>query len=288
MKVISTHSHLLESPREIEKLVEAELFDNIWVLELPTSIKIHYNNTVMYPASPAEMLDAAKLFPGFILPFKWIDYRQGAEQIDRAVEAGYVGFKGFCPQKPYDNDDYMAIYEKINDYKSCIVFHTGHVSTPPYPDRSPELSYDVQNMTPSNLYKIARFFPDMTVVAAHCGVPFQHELISNALLNTPNYYMDFSGGSFALVLREFIEKNASLPAVKRDGTRGIFADKLLYGADAYLGDAALHSDIIDDCRKGLAWKEQCEARNLSWSKSVSALFYDNAALLNRMNKLICS
>ena len=286
MKVISTHSHLLCSPREIEKLVESEVFDSIWVLELPTSIKIADNNSIMYPADSAEILNLAKLFPNFIMPFKWVDYRHCAEQIDRAVEAGYVGFKGFCPQKPYDNDDYMAIYEKINAYKSCMVFHTGHVSTPPYPDRSPELCYDVLNMTPSSLYKIARFFPDMTVIAAHCGVPFQHELISNAMLNTPNYYIDFSGGNFVLLLREFIEKHASMPAVRRDGSRGIFADKLLYGADAYLGDAALHQDIINDCRSVLAWKEQCEARNLSWSKSLPALFYDNAALLNRMNKLI--
>lgn len=286
MKVISAHSHLLSAPCDIEKLTEH--FDSIWVLELPTSIKISYKNSIMHPADSAEMLQTAKLFPDFILPFKWVDFRLGADQIDRAVDDGFVGFKGICPQLPYDDDSYMPIYEKINEYGSCMVFHTGHVSTPPYRDRSPEFGYNAMNMTPSTLYKIARFFPDMTVVAAHCGAPFQHELISNALLNTPNYYMDFSGGCFELVLREFIEKHAMLPAVRRDGKRGIFADKLLYGADAYLGDLQLHNDIINDCQHCLDWCKNCIERKLPWANQIHSLFHGNAALLNSMNKLIKS
>lgn len=286
MKIINTHSHLLESPREIEKLIESGLFENIWVLELPTSIKINYNNILMHPADSKTMLETARLFPGFILPFKWVDFRSGADQIDRAVDEGFAGFKGICPQLPYDNDTYMPIYEKINSYKSCMVFHTGYVSTPSYHDRSPEFGYDTMNMIPATLYKIARFFPEMTVVAAHCGAPFQQQLIANALLNTPNYYMDFSGGNFNLTLKNFIAENAELPAIKADKSKGILADKLLYGADAYLGDAQLHYDIINDCRKKLEWADECKKQNLSWLDHMQGLFYDNAAMLNSLNQLI--
>ena len=144
-KLISAHSHLLTNPQELEFF--ADKFSQVWLLGLPDSDKIPGYTS---PATEAEMLAVAKKFPGLYLPFKWVDYRFGPDQIDRAVDQGFIGFKGIDPWKSYDDESYLPIYERIASYHCTMVFHTGYVSTPPYKERTPECCYQISNMIVSS------------------------------------------------------------------------------------------------------------------------------------------
>lgn len=282
MELISTHSHLLSEPHELEALAEAGLFRQIWLLELPHAMTI--NAEYPHPSTEAEILAAAKLCPGFYLPFKWVDFRLGPDQIDRAVEQGFIGFKGFCPKLPYDDDSYLPIYERIASYRTCMVFHTGHAALPTYDQRIAELGYSVLNMSPSTLYKIARFFPDLTLVAAHFGIPWENELLSNCITCCPNLYIDISGGHFDF-LKNFLRAACSIPAVRPDGSFGLLADRILFGADIYVGHHQLHRDMNDYCEYVLEYFEGIRKENLSWADRIPGILAENAKKLLSHNEL---
>jgi len=285
MQVVSTHSHLLSDAVDLDKIAESGMFSQVWLLGLHTGWNIRFNSGLYHPASEEEMLEDARRFPGFYLPFKWIDFNQGPDQVDRAVERGFVGFKGIKPKLPYDDDKHLEIYERISRYKTCMIFHTGHVSTPSYEDRVPGLGYDALNMSPSTLLKIVKFFPDMTVVAAHCGVPWQNETVSTCFRSSPNFYMDISGGEFSPVLTEFICKNALLSAALPNGATGILADKLLYGMDVYFGHPQLHEDIRGELKRVLAWAKGIEESDAAWKDRLENIFSGNAARVMKHNDL---
>lgn len=286
MQVVSTHSHLLGNAADMDKIAESGMFSQIWLLGLHTGSKILFNNSCYHPATEEEMLELSRRFPGFYLPFKCIDFNQGPDQIDRAVEQGFAGFKGIKPKRPYDDDRHLEIYERINQYKTCMIFHTGHVSTPSFSNRLPEEGYEALNMSPSTLLKIVKFFPDITVVAAHCGVPWQNEVISTCFRGSANFYMDISGGEFSPVLTDFICKNANLPAVLPDGKTGILADKLLYGMDAFLGHPQLHEDIRGELHKVLNWAADIEKSDFTWKDHLANIFSSNAARVLKYNSLV--
>lgn len=284
MKLISTHSHLLTEPRDLDNLVENGIFSSIWLLQLPSSM--HISELYPHPATEEETLDAAKRHPGCLLPFKWVDFRLGPEQIDQAVDRGFVGFKGICPQNPYDDDRYLPIYERINHYRSCMVFHTGYVSTPHYGMRSPGLGYRADAMRPSALRALSLFFPDMTFVAAHFGLPWENELLDPEVLMTcPNIFIDISGGQWER-MKAILERHACLPASLPDGGTGILADRLLFGVDAYLGHPQLHQDITEYCRGLMEYFEEKQAAGLPWSNHVQGILHGNAVALQKRNGLI--
>ena len=279
-KLISAHSHLLNNPVDLESM--AETFSQIWLLELPTTIRINgYGN----PAAKEEILSAAKHFPGIYLPFKWVDYRLGPEQIDRAVEQGFVGFKAIYPWKSYNDESYLPIYERMAQYHCPMVFHTGYVSVPPYSHRSPDACYQVENMRPATLYTLANLFPEITFIAAHFGIPWENELLDRDIRSLPNLYIDVSGGHVSEILK-IMEENAHLEAALFHNEKGIFADKFLLGLDAYFGHPGLHRDVINSCNDFLAYFEQKKQENVSWVKSIPGILAGNAERIMKENKLL--
>ena len=161
MKLGSTHSHLFQNPQDLDRVAESGKFAFIWMLGLSPQGKCHYDNKIFNYADDASMLETAKRYPGFIYPFRKLDYLDGPDQIDRALEMGYKGFKAISPPLPYDHESYLPLYERMEQYKACIVFHTGHVNTPRYRDRVPGNGYDALHMNPSTLLKLSNFFPDL-------------------------------------------------------------------------------------------------------------------------------
>ena len=278
-KMISAHSHLLTNPVELDFF--ADKFSQIWLLELPATLQIGgYSN----PATEEETLAAAKQFPGLYLPFKWVDYRKGPDQIDRAVEKGFIGFKGICPWKSYDDESYFPIYERIAKYHCPMVFHTGYVSTPEYSKRCPDFGYQAGNMRPASLCTLARLFPDITFVAAHFGVPWERELLDLEIRLLPNFYIDLSGGHSEDILR-IVEENAHYEASLPGGKKGLFADKFLLGLDAYFGHPQLHQDVYTYCIEFVAELEK-RACGTVWEKSVPGILAGNAERIMKENHLL--
>ena len=278
-KLISAHSHLLTKPQELDFF--ADRISQIWLLELPNEKEIPGYTR---PSTEDEILAVAKQFPGLYLPFKWVDFRKGPDQIDRAVEKGFIGFKGICPQKSYDDESYLPVYERIAKYHCPMVFHTGYVSTPAYSKRCPDFCYQAGNMRPASLYTLARLFPEITFVAAHFGVPWERELFDLEIRLLPNFYIDLSGGHSEDILN-IVAEHAHHEALLPGGEKGLFADKFLLGLDAYLGHPQLHQDVYAYCNEFVAGLEK-KAAGTVWEKSVPGILAGNAERVMKENHLL--
>lgn len=281
-EIISTHSHLLTNPQDLEMIAESGILKQVWLLGLPPAIQVRGYTS---PARDEEMIAVAKRFPGFFLPFKWVDFRQGPDQIDRAVEQGFVGFKGIFPFKSYDDESYLPVYERIATYHCPMVFHTGYVSTPSYSRRCPDCGYQPANMRPASLFMLARMFPEITCIAAHFGFPWENELLDLEIPLLPNLYIDLSGGHRKEILH-LVEEHGARPAVLPNGEKGIFADKFLIGIDAYLGHSQLHRDVLHSCQEHfIKYFEARKAENVAWAGSIGNIYSGNAERIMRENKL---
>ena len=278
-KLISAHSHLLTNPVDLDFF--ADRISQIWLLELPNAKEIPGYTR---PSTEDEILAVAKQFPGLYLPFKWVDFRKGPDQIDRAVEKGFIGFKGICPQKSYDDESYLPVYERIAKYHCPMVFHTGYVSTPEYSKRSPDFCYQAGNMRPASLYTLAHLFPGITFVAAHFGVPWERELFDLEIRLLPNFYIDLSGGHSEDILN-IVAEHAHHEALLPGGEKGLFADKFLLGLDAYLGHPQLHQDVYAYCNEFVAELEK-KAAGTVWEKSVPGILAGNAERIMKENHLL--
>jgi len=112
--------------------------------------------------------------------------------VDRFHEAGCVGLGEITsPLRNYDDRSYWPIYERAENYKMIILFHSGIVNRTE-PDIPRDISVD--RMRPSLLDGIARRFPKVTVLGAHLGNPDYAWAAETARWN-PNLYFDLSGSS---------------------------------------------------------------------------------------------
>ena len=105
-----------------------------------------------------------------LFPFFWINpLEEGAlEQVDIAVEKGYVAFKMIPTFYRIDSDEAMAVIEKIASVGKPIMFHTG-------------ISWDGENSSdhhrPGN-YEALIHIPNLKFCLAHISWPWTDECIA--------------------------------------------------------------------------------------------------------------
>jgi uncharacterized protein len=141
-----------------------------------------------------DVADAAKQHPREIVPFGFVDL--DAPDVVRQVEELHsLGFRGLGElefvKKPYNDPSYFPVYELVNRYGWLVLFHTGIVLRKNFAE--PE---DVASgrMRPIHLEEIARRFPKITVVGAHCGNP-EYEWAAEIARWNPNVFFDLSGST---------------------------------------------------------------------------------------------
>jgi predicted TIM-barrel fold metal-dependent hydrolase len=106
-----------------------------------------------------------------------------------------LGFRGLGElefvKKPYNDPSYFPAYELANRYGWLVLFHTGIVLRKNFDE--PE---DVASgrMRPIHLEEVARRFPKITVVGAHCGNP-EYEWAAEIARWNPNVFFDLSGST---------------------------------------------------------------------------------------------
>lgn len=113
--------------------------------------------------------------------------------IERYKEQGFAGLKCLDSSYEYSHDLYLPLYEKAQELKMPILFHTGWSA--PLCDIISERKYGInsENFRPFHLDRIARYFPDLKIIGAHLGKPFFHEAL-RLIEAFPNIYYDFCGG----------------------------------------------------------------------------------------------
>jgi uncharacterized protein len=140
--------------------------------------------------------EAAKQNPTQIIPFGSVDL-DAPDVVNQVEEFHAMGYRGLGElefvKKPYNDPSYFPVYELANRNGWIVLFHTGIVLR-----KSFDQPEDVASgrMRPIYLEEIARRFPKITVLGAHCGNP-EYEWAAEIARWNSNVFFDLSGSTLA-------------------------------------------------------------------------------------------
>ncbi len=234
--VIDAHAHLCRRPRELDRIVASGRLEQVWLMDLDGA------DLKMYDlATGDEVLQAARDYPGFFIPFGYLDLRGSPDDVDRLRERGFTGLKPYRPAHSWCDERHFPFYERAQALGMPILFHTGMVDRAPRGTIGKGLAHGPDTMRPSHLAAIASAFPDLTVLGGHLGYPWLEETAHN-LYFYPNIRHDLSGYRNTLPWLM-----ANLDRKCNDGCSPprFFSDKILFATDALgYGDPATHARIF--------------------------------------------
>ena len=141
-----------------------------------------------------EVAEAAKKYPTRIIPMGSVllDEPDVTQQIEELHDLGYRGLGELeFPKKTYVDSSYTKVYELANRCKWVVLFHTGIVLRAKFTEPEDVASY---RMSTQYIEEIARRFPQITVIGAHCGNPDYQWSAEIARWN-PNVFYDLSGST---------------------------------------------------------------------------------------------
>lgn len=124
------------------------------------------------------------------IPFAQVDFSGGqvASDAQGAIAAGYRGIGELAPAgdhfRPDDLERLGPTYALIEEAGMVLMWH---LSNSYHSGRSL-----VEFGGPRPMQRLARAFPRLRHIVAHCGHPFEHAEYVNALVGYPNVYFDLS------------------------------------------------------------------------------------------------
>jgi uncharacterized protein len=152
----------------------------------------------------AQVADAAKQYPKQIVPFGFVDL-DATDVLAQVRDFRALGYRGLGElefvKKPYTDVDYLPVYELANDYGWILMFHTGIVLRRTFDQPENVASY---RMRAFHLEEIARRFPKLTVIGAHCGNP-EYEWAAEVARWNPNVFFDLSGSTLTKMSNRLAE-----------------------------------------------------------------------------------
>jgi hypothetical protein len=162
---------------------------------LKLSDRLNLTACVLTPFAHRKVIaEAAKQHPAQIIPFGSVDL-DAPDVVKQVEELHAMGYRGLGElefvRKTYNDSSYFAVYELANRYGWIVLFHTGIVLR-----RTFDQPEDVASgrMRPIYLEEIARRFPKITVLGAHCGNP-EYEWAAEIARWNPNVFFDLSGST---------------------------------------------------------------------------------------------
>jgi predicted TIM-barrel fold metal-dependent hydrolase len=190
-------------------------------------------------ANRKVVADAAAQYPAQIVPFGSadLDAPNVVQQLEEFHQLGYRGLGELeFVKKPYPDPSYMPVYELANKYRWVVLFHTGIVLRKNFDEPENVASY---RMRAFYLEEIARRFPNITVLGAHCGNP-EYEWAAEVSRWNPNVFFDLSGTTLTKMKdrlgdfrRIFWWSDANEGTRTPEGNPSAFV-KLVFGSDTPL------------------------------------------------------
>jgi uncharacterized protein len=182
-RIVDMHVHFDETnPNFVRDLVKV-----IEPLNITACVLTPYANRQV-------IATAAYQYPARIIPFGSLDL-DAPDALRQAQEFHALGYRGLGElefvKKPFTDASYMQIYELANQYGWVVLFHTGIVLRVKFDEPEDVASY---RMRAFHLEEIARRFPRITVLGAHCGNP-EYEWAGEVARWNPNVFFDLSGSS---------------------------------------------------------------------------------------------
>jgi len=264
--VIDTHAHLWKDPQGLDEVAESGVVGQVWLMEVP----YYRGSTLKDLASPQEVLEVARRYPGLFIPFGFIDFSGPPEQVDRMKEQGYVGLKAIRPLLPYDDPSYLPIYERAAALDMPILFHVGIIMKNTREEMTPNQSLGPTNMRPSMLDGIAAAFPDLPLIAGHMGLPWLDELFE-ALYYYPRIYCSLCG----YVDYRWLIDHLDRACASQGQVRETFCDRMMFATDCTYG----RGSMVGQLRQSEVFMEQFfvrVGRSYQWGAKADAVLRGNA------------
>jgi hypothetical protein len=175
------------------------------------------------PRVPNETVAAAcRDYPDVFTGLGSVDPHKGEAAVAEVANIASLGLRGvkfhpslqaFSPDDPH----YWPIFAACEQHGLLALFHTGTSGIGARQPGGQGIRIDLAH--PLKLDPVAAAHPDLTVVAAHFGWPWQMDLIAIALHKT-NVYIDISGWSPRRIPAEVIRE-----------LRGRLSGQFLWGSD---------------------------------------------------------
>ena len=183
VRVVDTHVHFDEK--------NANYIEDF----LKVSDRLNLTALMLTPFSSRKVVaEAARKYPKQIIPFGFVDL-DAPDVVKQVEELHGLGYRGLGElefvKKPYNDPSYFPVYELANRYGWIVLFHTGIVLRQKF-DESEDVASG--RMRPIHLEEIARRFPKITVLGAHCGNP-EYEWAAEIARWNSNVFFDLSGSS---------------------------------------------------------------------------------------------
>ena len=270
MVFIDAHAHLLREPQDLDAVVESGVLEQAWLMEAP-----YYQpctKSVLRDLAPrADFLDVAQRYPGFFVPFGFIDFTAGPEQVDQMKDMGFVGLKAIRPPMPYDHPGYLPIYERADALRMPILFHVGIIMKNKPKEMTPAQSLGPTNMRPSMLEAIAMAFPDLPVIAGHMGMPWLDELFE-LLYYHPNTYCTLCGAIDYKWLIDNLDKrcNREFPG------EPTFVERMMFASDTCYGRPEFHEHPLKFAQFMEGFFRYVGSRWHSWGDRAADVFHGTA------------
>jgi predicted TIM-barrel fold metal-dependent hydrolase len=175
------------------------------------------------PRVPNETVAAAcREYPDVFSGLGSVDPHKGADAVAEVANIAALGLRGvkFHPSlQAFAPDDpaYDPIFAACEQHGLLALFHTGTSGIGARQPGGQGIRIDLAH--PLKLDPVAAAHPDLTVVAAHFGWPWQQDLIAVALHKT-NVYIDISGWSPRRIPAEVIRE-----------LRGRLSGQFVWGSD---------------------------------------------------------
>ena len=265
--VIDSHAHLWKESEGLEAVAESEVIDQVWLMDIPYYCGSVYKDL----AGPKEILEAARRYPGFFIPFGYVDLAGEPEQVDRLKDQGFVGLKFIRPVLPYDDPSYLPVYERAAALKMPSLFHVGIIARNKPDEMTPAQSLGPTNMRPSMLDGVAAAFPELTIIAGHQGFPWQNELFES-LYFYPNVYCTLCGYiDYAWVMSHFDRRCPT-----EDNPTETVCDRMLFASDTCYGRPFGNGYTP---KFAVFWEMffQCVGRTYQWGEKADAFLRGTAA-----------
>jgi predicted TIM-barrel fold metal-dependent hydrolase len=235
MITIDVHAHLISSKHlDLENPINVNFFESMGGLPIGEDFPVEFllsemdkggiQMTVIQGHPPNSGVlsvndDTAAIVrehPGRLVAFAGVNPFEGkkaVEELERCVKE--LGFKG-CGEFGYMDildERCFPIYEKCVELDVPILIHTG------FTNPTAPLKYG----SPVPLDEVAMKYPDLKIIAAHCGFPWYMELAS-VVGRRPNVYVDVSALGVA-AMPDLIRMQTIFPFLN------LGTDRVLFGTD---------------------------------------------------------
>lgn len=190
---------------------------------------------------------AAADYSDLIVPFVYFNYENDTPAgIDEYANRGFRGVKFILPRKPYDDEGYFPVYERLEANRLIALFHTAVIAGSGS-ERQKKMHASSLDMRPGLLDRIARTFPELIIVGAHLGYPWYPEAC--ALMRWhKNVYFDTSTCQLTARRPRYLTdgpEESVKPYIRDLYLSGdLHPEKLIFGSDTFL-DRETAVDVVD-------------------------------------------